>query len=101
MDKVIRTDGYYDVFGLTSEEIYVLEQLQIGCISILWAPEDVQSVRPDLNEDQAKKVLKAIEDHHDADEGVNWDSIKTWAQQLFPKPADFNEHYEEFADDEE
>jgi hypothetical protein len=52
-------------------------------IAIGWAIEDVQSVRPDLNDDQARQVLQAVERNHDATIGINWDVIGCHADMLF------------------
>jgi len=49
-----------------------------------WHIEDVQSVRPDLNDDQASDVLEITADNHDANYGINWDVLTHWANYLFP-----------------
>jgi hypothetical protein len=56
------------------------EQCQIA---IVWTVDDVLEMRPDLNEDQAWKVLLFIEKHHDAGIGINWEVIEATAQILF------------------
>jgi len=53
-------------------------------IQITWDISDVKSERPDLNDEQAMEVLKRVRDKHDADIGVNWATISTWADMLFP-----------------
>jgi len=53
-------------------------------IAIIWSVEDVQEVRPDLNDDQAWQVLLACHRHHDCDAGLTWDRIKAFADSLFP-----------------
>ncbi len=53
-------------------------------ISIVWSIEDVKGIRPDLNDDQCMKVLRMVEDKHDATFGVNWDMIEDWADHLYP-----------------
>ena len=50
-----------------------------------WHIEDVQSVRPNLNDDQASDVLEAVADNHDANYGINWDVLTFWADELFPE----------------
>jgi hypothetical protein len=52
-------------------------------ISISWSTEDVQSVRPDLSDDQAWQVLQAVEHDHDANIGVNWNVLECHAKWLF------------------
>lgn len=52
-------------------------------ISIVWSIEDVQGVRPDLTDEQAAKVLEAVEARHDANIGINWDFIEATADSLY------------------
>lgn len=54
-------------------------------ISIKWSTVDVLSVRPDLTEQQANKVLDALYNRHDATIGINWDVIENTADDMFPK----------------
>jgi hypothetical protein len=53
-------------------------------ISIIWHIEDVQSVRPDLTDEQASLVLKHLKKNHDAEVGINWEIIEIVADILFP-----------------
>lgn len=55
-------------------------------ISIVWGIEDVQSVRPDLTDDQAFAVLKEVEHRHDANIGINWDVLAFNAGSI-PEPV--------------
>ncbi len=55
-------------------------------LAIIWSVEDVQIVRPDLSEQQSMEVLKEPVNNHDANIGVNWDTLKDDADQLFPMP---------------
>lgn len=50
-----------------------------------WHIEDVQSIRQDLDDDQAADVLEAVADNHDANYGINWEVIRFWADELFPE----------------
>jgi hypothetical protein len=61
-----------------------------GKIAIIWCVEDVQSplVRPDLTTEQAWEVLERARDKHDADWGVNWTTLETIADDLFPEDVD-------------
>ena len=52
-------------------------------IAIIWCIEDVQSVRPDLTDQQASNVLKTLKENHDADVGINWEIIEIEADTLF------------------
>ena len=57
------------------------------CITISWAAEDVQSVRPDLDDEQAATVLDFVLDNHDANEGINWGVIECAADALYGAPS--------------
>jgi hypothetical protein len=52
-------------------------------ISLHWSTEDVQSVRPDLSDKQARQVLSYVQDKYDADVGVSWMTIEVAADLLF------------------
>jgi hypothetical protein len=54
---------------------------------IKWNVEDVQSVRPDLNNEQANDVLYVLAENFDANIGVDWDVIMMAAEQLFPEDS--------------
>lgn len=54
-------------------------------IAIEWCIEDVQSVREDLTDDQAWEVLKAVEQLHNAELGINWAYIEAVADDLYPE----------------
>jgi hypothetical protein len=61
-------------------------------ISITWCTEDVQSIRPDLSEEQANRVLMYAKDCHDANVGgINWGVLQVVADQLFPQKEYDNE----------
>jgi hypothetical protein len=53
-----------------------------------WHIEDVQSVRPDLDDDQCIHVLEVVADGFDANNGINWDVIEYTASMLFPDLED-------------
>jgi hypothetical protein len=55
-------------------------------IEIRWHIEDVQCVRDDLNDEQARKVLQGVREKHDCCTGVTWDTIEHVAGALFPSP---------------
>jgi len=56
-------------------------------IAAIWCTDDVRGLRPHLTEDQAWEVLQQVDDHHDADWGINWTTLETTADDLFPKPT--------------
>ena len=49
-----------------------------------WHIEDVQNVRPDLDDDQCIDVLFALSEGFDANNGINWEVIKYTADALYP-----------------
>jgi hypothetical protein len=51
-------------------------------IAIIWSIEDVQFMRPDLTDDQAWQVLGQVKRHHDAEFGVNWQTLECVAEDL-------------------
>ena len=54
-------------------------------ITISWHISDVQEVRPDLSDDEARQVLQRAKDQHDANIGVNWYVLQIVADILFPE----------------
>jgi hypothetical protein len=67
---------------LTNSEIYDLLATRRE-IAVIWCIEDVQSVRPDLSEDQCWEVLQLVERHHDANIGICWTTLEIVADMLF------------------
>ena len=57
-------------------------------ITIKWHINDVQKVRPDLDDEQARMVLWSVKQHHDANIGVNWDALERHADFIFGKEED-------------
>jgi hypothetical protein len=57
-------------------------------IAILWHIDDVRNVRPDLDDTQCREVLRYCEDRHDAEIGINWDVIRTVAEECFPETGE-------------
>ena len=55
-------------------------------VAVIWNIEDVQHLRPDLNDDQAWQVLQQCEDVHDCEWGFTWTHIETVAKDMYPKP---------------
>lgn len=58
---------------------------QITSIAVKWCVEDVQSIRPDLTDDQDGAVLQAADRCHNAEVGINWDVLRFHADELFPE----------------
>jgi hypothetical protein len=56
-------------------------------IAVIWRTDDVRGVRPHLTEEQAWEVLQLVEDFHDAQWGINWTTLETVADDMFPRPT--------------
>ncbi len=71
--------------SLLSAEAVTIHDLLAGRqqIALIWSIEDVLAVRPDLTKQQAWKVLRQVERHHDAALGVTWDTLQFAAEHLF------------------
>ena len=54
--------------------------------AVIWAIEDVQSVREDLSDDQAWEVLLQCKRVHDCNHGFTWELIEAVADSMFPTP---------------
>ncbi len=52
-------------------------------IAAIWGIEDVQSIRPDLSEEQAWEVLQQVDRHKDAELGITWLTLELAADDLF------------------
>jgi hypothetical protein len=59
-------------------------------VAVIWSIEDVQFIRPDLDDDQAWKVLQQSEDVHDCECGFTWAHIETVAGDMYPEPIATN-----------
>ncbi len=55
-------------------------------ISIDWDVDDVQTVRSDLTIDQSMCVLERVNKLYDPTIGVNWDTIRVTAYELYGTP---------------
>lgn len=62
----------------------------ITSIAVEWCVEDVQSIRPDLTDEQAGAVLQAADRCHNAEVGINWDVLRFHADDLFPEEEDID-----------
>ena len=69
-----------------NDQIDIHSILEKRCqIAIIWSAEDVQEVRPDLDEEQAMQVLESCKENHDANYGINWEVLRSAADSSFPK----------------
>ncbi len=57
-------------------------------ITLEWHVEDVQTLRPDLNEAQCRAVLQRVERDYDANIGVNWSVLEDAAEMLYGFPPE-------------
>ena len=60
-------------------------------IAIIWSVEDVLHVRPHLTDEQAIDVLCRVKDKHDADYGVNWQTLCDVADLFYSDDSDNSE----------
>lgn len=47
-------------------------------ISITWHFTDIQEVDDSLTNDEARQVLQLIKHNHDANIGINWETVEAW-----------------------
>ena len=52
-------------------------------VAILWSIEDVQAIRPGLDDERAWEVLQSVRQYHDASIGINWEVLACHADMLF------------------
>jgi hypothetical protein len=67
-----------------------IKQESEGCndtVAKIWHVDDVFSINPKLNREQARLVLKMAIDNHDANIGINWDVLKEYAIQVLHMAA--------------
>jgi hypothetical protein len=64
----------------------ILKETEAGVwyLSDDWHIEDVQNVRPDLDDDQCIDVLCALAEGFDANNGINWEVIEYTADAIYP-----------------
>jgi len=78
-----------DLFKQAAAAVNELDQFELvdkrDSIASVWCIEDVQSLREDLTDEQALKVLKAVDSRHDAEIGINWDYIEAVIDDLYPE----------------
>ena len=60
-------------------------------VAVVWTTEDVHSVQDDFDEDQqtsslseeqAQSILQKAFDKHDASEGITWEDLRYWSEEL-------------------
>lgn len=60
-------------------------------IQISWSTDDILDQRDDLTFEQAKQVLDALKNNHDASTGINWDVINDTCDSMYPRPEESDE----------
>ena len=55
-------------------------------ISINWHYSDVLEGCPELSDNQAKRALWLAKCEHDANEGINWDTLEYWGEYVLKNP---------------
>ena len=69
----------------------VLSRYWADKVAVVWTTEDVHSVQNDFDEDeqtsslseeQAQSVLQKAFEKHDASEGITWESLRFWSEDL-------------------
>ena len=69
----------------------VLSQYWADKVAVVWTTEDVHSVQDDfdddketssLTEEQAQIILQKAFDKHDANEGITWEDLRYWSEEL-------------------
>ncbi len=58
-----------------------------GKIAAIWCVQDIKGIRPDLTDEQAWEVLEEVGHQHDAEFGINWLTLRDFADMMFPKPS--------------
>lgn len=52
---------------------------------ILWGVDDIREGRPDLTWEQATEILQRVEYKHDASQGVTWDTLQYYTDEMYPE----------------
>lgn len=62
-----------------SEVIELLQQHQHDdfVLCSVWYEDDVRNLDASATDEEARAALRHAARHHDADQGINWDSLKT------------------------
>ncbi len=72
----------------------VLAKYWADKVAVIWTTDDVHSIQDDFNEDtcssslseeQAINVLQETLDSHDTYNGITWESLRYWSEELLEK----------------
>jgi len=65
------------------------------CDWIVWLIDDVKSVAGWLTDEECREALAYAINEHDAELGINWDSLRYSAERVRKQPKDWSEEDEE------
>lgn len=51
-------------------------------ITIKWHIDDIKSLDETLTDDQCREVLQLAMKNHDANIGINWDTLRYWINEI-------------------
>ena len=80
--------------GLASDQKQVelvLQKYWEDKVAVVWTSVDVHAAQDDFDEDtetsslseeQAESILQRAFDKHDASEGITWESLRFWSEEL-------------------
>ena len=69
----------------------VLQRYWTDKVAVVWTTEDVHAAQNDfdeveqtssLSEERAESILQKAFDKHDASEGITWESLRFWSEEL-------------------
>lgn len=69
----------------------VLSQYWADKVAVVWTTDDVHAVQDDFDEDnetsslseeQAQSILQKAFDKHNASEGITWEDLRYWSEEL-------------------
>ena len=65
----------------------VLQEYWKDKAAVVWYPDDVREVAPDISDDDAIAVLQHAEENHDSEVGINWETLRASTSALFGEGA--------------
>jgi hypothetical protein len=91
VDAHVDIEHLFDAADIPDDEEFDIDfhELLAGnrLIAHIWGTEDVQDVRPDLDDDQAWQVLQTLERQLNSEYGISWQTIEDTAEELYgPRP---------------
>ncbi len=74
----------------------VLAKYWADKVAVIWTTDDVHSIQDDydedtfsssLSEDQAIDILQEAFNSYDAEQGITWEGLRYWSQEMSPESA--------------